>query len=155
MKDLDFSVKLKAWDESGLDNGDEARYVRLALARHLEKASKGGAAPQAWPSMSPVKQGAAAIGSPLGRPFAQQRAEPLQTAEPPSSDITWTESDSDTGAGPDGERYKSFHVYGGKFAACFSEDTTQRRIHTIRVEATEASGQRTYNWKNKIAIQLS
>ena len=36
-----FSVKLKAWDESGQDTCEEARYVRLTLARYLEKASKG------------------------------------------------------------------------------------------------------------------
>ncbi len=171
----DFSVKLKAWDESGQDNCDEARYVRLTLARYLERASKGGAAPvaarpisdqatpaltrpqapQSWPSIPPARQGIAASGRQVDRPLAQQRAESPQPAEPAPSDITWPETESETGSGPDGERYKSFHVYGGKFAACFSEDTTQRGIHTIRVEATEASGQRTYNWKNKVAIQLS
>ena len=170
-----FALKLKAWDESGLDNCDEARYVRLALARHLERTSAAGAAPaaanpvsnrpssavaeaapsQSRPSVSSAKQGAAAIDRQAGRPPAQQRAEPLQTAEPASSDTAWPDSDSDAGAGTDGDYYKSFHVYGGRFAACFSEDTTQRGIHTIRVEATEASGQRTYNWKNKVAIQLS
>jgi hypothetical protein len=171
----DFSVKLKAWDESGQDNCDEARYVRLTLARYLEKASTSGAAPvaafppnaptaagtttpaQARPAltMPQVSQAVPATTRQVDQPRAQQRAEALQQAESPASEIPWPESESELGPGPDGERYKSFHVYGGRFAACFSEDTTQRGIHTIRVEATEASGQRSYNWKNKVAIQLS
>ena len=166
----DFSIKLKAWDESGLDNCEEARYVRLTLARYLEKVSRGGAAPaaarsastpvtpasQALASVSTARQGVSAPDSApvrqVDQPRAQQRTE---ASEPASSDTPWPETESESGPGPDGERYKSFHVYGGRFAACFSEDTTQRGIHTIRVEATEASGQRTYNWKNKVAIQLS
>jgi hypothetical protein len=172
----DFSVKLKAWDESRQDNCDEARYVRLTLARYLEKASRSGAATvaafpvnapaaptgtgspaQARPAltMPAASRAVPATSKQVEQPRAQQRAEALQQAESPASDIPWPESESESGPGPDGERYKSFHVYGGKFAACFSEDTTQRGIHTIRVEATEASGQRTYNWKNKVAIQLS
>lgn len=167
----DFSIKLKAWDESGMDNCEEARYVRLTLARYLEKASRAGGAapaaarsasipvtpaPQALASVSTARQGVSApVSAPVrqvDQPRAQQRTE---APDPPSSDTLWPETESESGPGPDGERYKSFHVYGGRFAACFSEDTTQRGIHTIRVEATEASGQRTYNWKNKVAIQLS
>ncbi|RYE71378.1 MAG: hypothetical protein EOO81_06070 [Oxalobacteraceae bacterium] len=172
----DFSVKLKAWDESGQDNCDEARYVRLTFARYLEKASRSGAATvAAFPANAPAAstgtttpaQARPALTMPAAsravpatsrqveQPRAQQGAEALQQAESPASDIPWPESESESGSGQDGERYKSFHVYGGKFAACFSEDTTQRGIHTIRVEATEASGQRAYNWKNKVAIQLS
>jgi hypothetical protein len=172
----DFSVKLKAWDESGQDNCEQARYVRLTLARYLEKASRSSVAPvaahpvnapaapagtrtpsQARPAltMPPARQAVPATGRQIDQHRTQQHAEALQQAEPPSSDIPWPESESESGPGPDGERFKSFHVYGGKFAACFSEDTTQRGIHTIRVEATEANGQRTYNWKNKVAIQLS
>ena len=171
----DFSVKLKTWDESGQDNCEEARYVRLTLARYLERASMGSAAPvaarpvnnpvapasaapttpQSWPSVPPARQGVGTTVRQVEQPRAQQRAEAPYQAESASTDTAWPESEGESGSGPDGERYKSFHVYGGKFAACFSEDTSQRGIHTIRVEATEASGQRTYNWKNKVAIQLS
>ncbi|MBV0881633.1 hypothetical protein KTQ42_20335 [Noviherbaspirillum sp. L7-7A] len=167
----DFSAKLKTWDESGQDNCEEARYVRLTLARYLESASKGSATPvqtrlvnnpaapaataQSWSSVPPARQGVGNTASQVDQQRAQQRAEAPHPADPGSPEIAWPENESESGSGPDGERYKSFHVYGGKFAACFSEDTTQRGIHTIRVEATEASGQRTYNWKNKVAIQLS
>lgn len=86
----------------------------------------------------------------------QGRGQQAQQEEAPYSDSGWPGNDPEQGPAPEGEeRFKSYHVYGGKFAACFSEDTTQRGIHTIRVEATEAVGQRTYNWKNKVAIQLS
>ena len=133
-----FSIKLKSWDEGGQDDGDDARYVRRTLARHLERA--------AAPAMS--------AGRFSGRQ-APPRDEALQQVDLSPAETPWPDDDSETGSSPDGDRFKSFHVYGGKFAACFSEDTTQRGIHTIRVEATEASGQRTYNWKNKVAIQLS
>ena len=171
-----FSVKLKAWDESGQDNCDEARYVRLTLARYLEQASRSGTSPvaalpatalsaavgtgspaQARPAstMPPARPAMSTAGRQIDQPRAQLRPEELNQADRPSADIAWPENESESGPGPDDERYKSFHVYGGKFAACFSEDRSQRGIHTIRVEATEANGQRTYNWKNKVAIQLS
>jgi hypothetical protein len=54
-----------------------------------------------------------------------------------------------------GEEYLSVHVYGGRAAACFSADVSRSKMSTVRIEAAESSGTRQYNWKGKVAIQLS
>ncbi|AET95185.1 hypothetical protein BYI23_E000240 (plasmid) [Burkholderia sp. YI23] len=51
--------------------------------------------------------------------------------------------------------YLSQHIYGGKAAACFSADTTRSGTATVRIEAAESKGQRQYDWKDKVSIQLS
>ncbi|SDJ21223.1 hypothetical protein [Pseudomonas abietaniphila] len=51
--------------------------------------------------------------------------------------------------------YINRHVYGARVAVCFSADLTRNQSHTIRIEAAESSGERSYNWKDKVGIQLS
>lgn len=51
--------------------------------------------------------------------------------------------------------YTNRHVYGGKVAVCFQSDKTKTGDHTIRIEAAEATTIRSFNWADKIAIQLS
>lgn len=50
--------------------------------------------------------------------------------------------------------FLSYHVYGGKAAACFSTDKTRSHFPTIRIEATELLGGKS-DWSDKIAIQVS
>lgn len=50
---------------------------------------------------------------------------------------------------------ESFHVYGGKAALCFEADTTRANVATIAIDGAAATAPRTYNWGNKIRIQLT
>lgn len=50
---------------------------------------------------------------------------------------------------------ESFHVYGGKAALCFTADTTRRGDHTIALDGASLLAPKTYDWKNKIRIQLT
>lgn len=56
---------------------------------------------------------------------------------------------------PTKKTYVNRHVYGGKVAVCFSADVNRLEEHTVRIEAAVATAARTYNWEQKIAIQLS
>lgn len=51
--------------------------------------------------------------------------------------------------------FMSHHVYGSKAALCWQVDETRRGISTLRLEAAKSIGERQYDWKNKIAIQLT
>ncbi|MFL1479932.1 hypothetical protein [Pseudomonas grimontii] len=51
--------------------------------------------------------------------------------------------------------FLTYHVYGGKVAACFSGDTTRNKHSTVRIEAAECIESRKFNWGDKIAIQVS
>ena len=53
------------------------------------------------------------------------------------------------------KRYISHHVYGGKAALCWQVDSTRKGEPTICLEAAGAVGERAYDWKNKITIQLT
>lgn len=53
-----------------------------------------------------------------------------------------------------GDRSK-FHVYGGKAALCFEEDVTRGGVPTIALDAATAVGTKTYNWGQKVRIQLT
>lgn len=50
---------------------------------------------------------------------------------------------------------ESFHVYGGKAALCFNADSTRAGVHTIALDAASLTAPKTYDWKNKIRIQLT
>jgi hypothetical protein len=47
------------------------------------------------------------------------------------------------------------HIYGGKAALCVESDETRQNAPTLRIEAARATAPQTYDWKQKIAIQLT
>lgn len=55
----------------------------------------------------------------------------------------------------DDRKYHSIHVYGGKAALCWEADTTRGDDPTVRLEAAAAIGERKYDWKDKVTIQLT
>ena len=64
--------------------------------------------------------------------------------EVPSS--SQDESDKDT--------FLSTHVYGAKASLCFNAATSQSDHFTILVDGANAIGERQYDWKNAVKIQL-
>ncbi|MCB4350152.1 hypothetical protein LA345_40880 (plasmid) [Burkholderia vietnamiensis] len=92
-------------------------------------------------------------------PPPQQRQQPAEAAR----DQRRHRDDQDDFSGPSGDEapqqqekdYLSQHIYGGRAAACFSADTTRSGTATVRIEAAESKGQRQYDWKDKVSIQLS
>ncbi len=58
-------------------------------------------------------------------------------------------------SGKSGTERAKFHVYGGKAALCFEEDTTRGGIQTIALDAAISVGPKTYDWKNKVRIQMT
>ena len=72
----------------------------------------------------------------------------IQTSEEPVTSELSSES-------ADKKTFVTRHVYGAKVALCFQSDTTRSGEHTIRIEAAEATASRTFNWAEKISIQLS
>ncbi len=47
------------------------------------------------------------------------------------------------------------HIYGGKAALCVESDETRQNEPTLRIEAARATAPKTYDWKQKISIQLT
>nr|WP_234430043.1 hypothetical protein [Stutzerimonas stutzeri] len=58
-------------------------------------------------------------------------------------------------AGNQVEERSKFHVYGGKAALCFEEDTTRGGVPTIALDAAMSTAPRVYQWKEKTRIQLT
>lgn len=54
-----------------------------------------------------------------------------------------------------GQERAKFHVYGGKAALCFEEDTTRGGVPTIALDAAISVGPKTYDWKKKVRIQMT
>lgn len=77
-------------------------------------------------------------------------AEPDDPAAPPSETAP-------VPAGRTGQQARrlSVHVYGSKAALCFEPDMTRGGVHTIALDAALATGQRQYDWQNKIRVQLT
>ena len=69
----------------------------------------------------------------------------------PSESISSPSSD----ANGDGRPRASRHVYGAKASLCFEPDETRFGIHTVCIEAADASGPKQYDWGNKIRLQLT
>ncbi|MCZ9640379.1 hypothetical protein [Pseudomonas putida] len=76
-----------------------------------------------------------------------EAAEIQSSEEPATSELSSESADKKT--------FVTRHVYGAKVALCFQSDTTRSGEHTIRIEAAEATASRTFNWAEKISIQLS
>lgn len=70
----------------------------------------------------------------------QQRQQPSQTQAQGESAQTYGES---------------VHVYGGKSALCFQEDETKNGFPTISIDGATATAPRSYDWANKIRVQLT
>lgn len=51
--------------------------------------------------------------------------------------------------------YVNVHVYGGKAALCFSADETKHGVPTVQIDAAPMISERTYNWSEKVTIQLT
>lgn len=51
--------------------------------------------------------------------------------------------------------HSKFHVYGGKAALCFEEDTTRGGVPTIALDAAPSVGPKTYDWKVKTRLQMT
>lgn len=181
----DFSLRLKAWDANGGGEGDNARYIRLTVARYLQAArqaeergsqqemgSRGGGRGQEQPSRRPQhgqdnhQQGAGQQRPPQSngnqdsdRPGGLQggsvhhlnRDRPSHSRDDGPIEPQGTAEESD----PNHRDFLSIHIYGGKAAACFSADKTRGGTYTVRMEAAEANGNRSYDWKGKVSIQLS
>lgn len=59
------------------------------------------------------------------------------------------------GEQPQGQERAKFHVYGGRAALCFEEDTTRGGVPTIALDAAASVGPKTYDWKKKVRIQMT
>lgn len=60
------------------------------------------------------------------------------------------------GEGSDARDRLSYHVYGGKAALCFEADMKRTGdAATVAIDAAMASGERQYDWKSKIRIQIT
>lgn len=125
-----FAKALKRWVDSGCPDNDDGRYLRRTYAKALVTTFNDQGASEPVEAANDVTNNAIGADEPLG-----QIDEPLKQQT--------------------GKNYVNRHVYGGKVAICFSADQTRNEEHTIRIEAALASGTRTYNWEDKIAIQLS
>lgn len=49
----------------------------------------------------------------------------------------------------------SHHVYGRSGALCVVEDQTRAGVPTVRLEGAKATAPRVYDWKQKVAVQLT
>jgi hypothetical protein len=50
----------------------------------------------------------------------------------------------------------SFHVYAKSYALTIQEDySDNQKMHTLRLEIAKSTGPRAYDWKGKVAVQLS
>lgn len=94
--------------------------------------------------------------------------ETADAANPGDSDNVYSMNDSDTNPAPtpeshenesngqgDERQYISHHVYASKAALCWQVDVTKRDEPTIRLEAAGAYAERSYDWPNKVSIQLT
>lgn len=53
------------------------------------------------------------------------------------------------------ERLRNRHVYGGSAALCWEEDLTRAGVHTVALEGARATAQRSFDWPNKIRVQMT
>ncbi|WP_432263258.1 hypothetical protein [Cupriavidus sp. TMH.W2] len=170
-----FARRLKLWDDCGQD-GDDSRYIRLTLAEFLQQEAAGNAAGEQGNQGNGRKQNEERPGQPdqarqaprrdqrVDDRARQQNRQPPPQQRPQQSNAGFEaqrayQEESDSSYGEEqpqqGKDYLSHHIYGGKAAACFSADLTRSGLETVRIEAADSKGQRQYDWKDKVAIQLS
>ncbi len=151
-----FSTKLRTWDAEGGQDGDDARYLRLTIARQLENSRLKPVPPTSQPGQGQRSSSAAGGSGPSTNENPRQWPREATEDTGPSNPV------EDVGSSPearkDDREFISQHIYGGKAAACFSADKTRGDVHTVRIEAAEVrpgGQQRDYDWKGKVSIQLS
>lgn len=127
-----FARTLKSWVESGCPDNNQGEYLRRIYAQALHTNRQ---APLAIEAVEAANDGTNRSAGVDEDEAVGQLDEPLRQQSE--------------------KNYVNRHVYGGKVAVCFSADLTRNEEHTVRIEAAQASGARTYNWEDKIAIQLS
>lgn len=125
-----FAKVLKRWVDSGCPENDDASYLRMTYDKAMHTNLNRPATSEPVPAANDSANASIDVSDPLG---GIDETEKHQTAK----------------------NYVNRHVYGGKVAVCFSADQTRNEEHTIRIEASVSSGDRSYNWDDKIAIQLS
>ena len=125
-----FAKALKRWVDSGCPEDNDGAYLRRTYAKALITEFENPTASEPVQAANDVSNGSVE---------PEEALDPLD--EPPQQNTA--------------KNYVNRHVYGGKVAVCFSADKTRNDEHTIRIEAALASGARTYNWEDKISIQLS
>ena len=127
-----FAKALKRWVDNGCPENDDAGYLRRAYDKAM---------------LTNVNRPTTSDAAPAANDCANASfdvCEPHRGLDDPQKQKLQT-----------GKSYVNRHVYGGKVAVCFSADQTRNEEHTIRIEAAVSSGDRSYNWDDKIAIQLS
>ena len=129
-----------------LDQADKRQDSRSFLSNVLSRAK---AASQN--TYVPEQAPAPAMSEPAPEPERNPQTPPAAQAHEAQSVNAET---SQTGSRVNGD-YMSHHVYGGKAALCWQVDQTRAGVSTLRLEAAKAIGERQYDWKNKIAIQLT
>ena len=168
-----FALKVKEWDAAGAPDGADSRYIRLTIAKALESSRRASPADRDTDG----EQRDAQPGRQHSDPRSGGDVRPMPPAQgggrgddrrprlvanndhqPGADEVV----DMQEGSGPPegaanqgAEEYLSVHVYGGRAAACFSADVSRSKVNTVRIEAAESAGTRQYNWKGKVAIQLS
>lgn len=65
------------------------------------------------------------------------------------------EPEQAAGNGDQGGARMNKHVYGSKGALCFEPDETRGGVHTICLDAADATGPKQYNWGAKLRVQLT
>lgn len=125
-----FAKALKRWVESGCPENDDGVYLRRTYAKAFDIDFNRPAGRDVAEAANDVSNGSVDVVVAVGQPDERLKQQ-------------------------SGKNYVNRHVYGGKVAVCFSADHTRNDEHTIRIEASLASGSGTYNWDDKIAIQLS
>lgn len=136
---MSFRNALAAAMDKNLPNSEQsAEFVAHALREALEHIG------------APVKANTPA---PRPQPQGNSRA-PAQSASAPS---THDEHEAPTSSQDetDKDTFLSTHVYGGKASLCFNAATAQNGGHfTVIVDGANAIGERKYDWKNAVKIQL-
>jgi Whirly transcription factor len=76
-----------------------------------------------------------------------------QSEAPPTSSSTSSEDRSSEPS--DGRKIPlTFKVYGGKGALEFREHISTKDVPTVMLEGASARGQRQYDWRNKVSVQV-
>lgn len=164
----DFAIRLKAWDDAGGIECEDARYIRMTVANALAASTtqtaqgkKSAAAPGARlasDSAPAVTPASAPRGEPTSAADHNDRHESRNSsgfAAPKNEEAKTPSGDRHRNEEEANEReYISHHIYGGSAAVCFSADTTRGGVHTVRIEAAAKAGG-SFDWGKKVAIQLS
>ena len=134
-----FHAAIRAVAKKGADAVNETNYLNRVLCGYPKK-SRLATSARPIPQIIPQTRKAAPIE--VAKSIARSIPDRLVTTEQ-------EETDSE-------RPFENTHIYGGKGAICLTADTIRKTNKpTIRIEGANANGDRNYDWRNKIAIQLS